>query len=93
MVALVATALYASLYEWRGGEHQPAEFSANSYLDVYDGHVNTFNHIKERHLGAYHTMMADLYAQASVTPAGHGTALGVAGVPIAELDIKGLEED
>ncbi|KAN0105563.1 hypothetical protein V8E52_010914 [Russula decolorans] len=93
MVALVATALYASLYEWRGGEHQPAEFSANSYLDVYDGHVNTFNHIKERHLGAYHTMMADLYAQASVTPAGHGTALGVAGVPIAELDIEELEED
>ncbi|KAN0109142.1 hypothetical protein V8E52_009573 [Russula decolorans] len=93
MVALVATALYASLYEWRGGEHQPAEFSANSYLDVYDGHVNTFNHIKERHLGAYHTMMADLYAQASVTPAGHGTVLGVAGVPIAELDIEELEED
>ncbi|KAN0107248.1 hypothetical protein V8E52_010357 [Russula decolorans] len=93
MVALVATALYASLYEWRGGEHQPAEFSANSYLDVYDGHVNTFNHIKERHLGAYHTMMADLYAQASVTPARHGTALGVAGVPIAELDIEELEED
>jgi hypothetical protein len=53
-----------SLYEWRNGVHQPTEFSSNSYLDVYDGRVNTFNYIWERHPGAYHSMMGDLYAQA-----------------------------
>jgi hypothetical protein len=40
------------------------EFSANAYLDVYFGHVNTLNHIAEQREGAYHVMMADIYAQA-----------------------------
>ena len=53
-----------SLYKWRGGKHVPAEFSANSYLDVYDGHVNTLNFVQMRHPGAYHSLMADLCAQA-----------------------------
>ncbi|KAN0141977.1 hypothetical protein V8E53_000439 [Lactarius tabidus] len=35
MVALVATALYAVIYEWRMGKQQIADFSTNSYLDVY----------------------------------------------------------
>ena len=53
-----------SLYEWRSGRHMPAEFSANLYLDVYDGHMNTLNFVLVRHPGAYHSLMADLYAQA-----------------------------
>ena len=40
------------------------EFSANAYLDVYLGHVNTLNHIAELQEGAYHIMMADIYTQA-----------------------------
>ncbi|KAI9433896.1 hypothetical protein H4582DRAFT_1788704, partial [Lactarius indigo] len=61
MVALVATALYATLYEWRTGEQQVTEFSANAYLDVYNGHVNTLNHIRKEREGAFHLMMADIY--------------------------------
>ncbi|KAF8256631.1 hypothetical protein EI94DRAFT_1710727 [Lactarius quietus] len=38
--------LYATIYEWRTGEQQIAEFSANAYLDVYHGHINTLNHIR-----------------------------------------------
>ncbi|KAH9166781.1 hypothetical protein EDB89DRAFT_2075508 [Lactarius sanguifluus] len=34
MVALVATAMYATLNEWRTGKSQVLEFSANTYLDV-----------------------------------------------------------
>ncbi|KAH9023986.1 hypothetical protein EDB84DRAFT_1564551 [Lactarius hengduanensis] len=45
MVALVATALYATLYEWHGGAQQISEFSANAYLDVYLVNVNTLKHI------------------------------------------------
>ncbi|KAF8257052.1 hypothetical protein EI94DRAFT_1843047 [Lactarius quietus] len=48
MVALVATALYATIYEWCTGEQQVMEFSANAYLNVYNGHVNTLNHIHDK---------------------------------------------
>jgi hypothetical protein len=56
--------LYAALYEWRTGEQQVAEFSANAYLDVYIGHVNTLKHIRDHRPGAFHLMMADIYIKA-----------------------------
>jgi hypothetical protein len=56
--------LYATLREWSTGEQQITEFSANAYLDVYNGHVNTLKHIRERREGGFHLMMADIYAQA-----------------------------
>ncbi|KAF8257046.1 hypothetical protein EI94DRAFT_1819298 [Lactarius quietus] len=65
MVVLVATALYAMIYEWHTGEQQVMEFSANLYLDVYNGHVNTLNHIRDKHPGAFHLLMADIYVRAS----------------------------
>jgi hypothetical protein len=40
------------------------EFSANGFLDVYEGHVNTLNHILEMRPDAFHIMMADIYSQA-----------------------------
>ncbi|KAH9005589.1 hypothetical protein EDB86DRAFT_2825210 [Lactarius hatsudake] len=88
MVALVATALYATLYEWRNGEQQVTEFSANIYLDVYLGHVNTLNHICVNREGVYHLMMADIFAQANIhTPGNVAVAQ-----PIADLDLEALEE-
>ena len=57
--------LYATIYEWHTGEQQIAEFSANAYLDVYFGHVNTLKHIQNNREGAFHLMMADIYWQAS----------------------------
>ena len=36
-------------------------FSTNSYLDVYRGHVNTLCEILTQQSGAYHTMMANIY--------------------------------
>ncbi|KAI9430135.1 hypothetical protein BJY52DRAFT_1232478, partial [Lactarius psammicola] len=65
MVALVATALYVTIYEWCTGEQQVTEFSANAYLDVYHGNVNTLTHIRENREGAFHLMMADIYRQAN----------------------------
>ncbi|KAH9069672.1 hypothetical protein EDB83DRAFT_2314067 [Lactarius deliciosus] len=87
MVALVATALYATLYEWRNGEQQVTEFSANTYLDVYLGHVNTLNHICANREGVYHLMMADIFSQASIH-----TPDVVVTQPIADLDLEALEE-
>ncbi|KAN0134133.1 hypothetical protein V8E53_008070 [Lactarius tabidus] len=88
MVALVATALFATLYEWRSSEQVVAEFSANSYLDVYRGHVNTLNVIRERRGNAFRSMMAEIYSRASAT-----ANIGIpSGVPVAELNIDELEE-
>ncbi|KAH9004437.1 hypothetical protein EDB86DRAFT_3071917 [Lactarius hatsudake] len=88
MVALAATALYAALYEWRTGEQQIMEFSTNSYLDVYLGHVNTLELIREKRSSAFRSMMADIYSQASTV-----TDAGVyLGAPVADLDIDDLEE-
>ena len=56
--------LYATLYEWRTGEQQVTEFSANAYLDVYQGHVNTLKHIRGERENGFHLMMADIYARA-----------------------------
>jgi len=88
MVALVATALYAALYEWRSGEQNIVEFSTTSYLDVYNGHVNTLLLIQDKRNPAFHTMMADIYAQASHQPGMVATPRGSAVAPIdlTELD-------
>ncbi|KAN0139137.1 hypothetical protein V8E53_003026 [Lactarius tabidus] len=87
MVALAATALYAVLYEWRTGEQQVAEFSANAYLDVYLGHVNTLKHIREHRAGAFHFMMADIYTKANTPATNESSSV----VPIADLDLDLLE--
>lgn len=87
MVALVATALYASIIEWRTGSQQVTEFSANTYFDVYQGHINTLRLIRDKRGNAFHRMMADIYSQASSSAAGDGAS----GAPIAQLDLECLE--
>ncbi|KAN0113977.1 hypothetical protein V8E52_007126 [Russula decolorans] len=61
MLTLVATALYAAIHKWRTGVHQPTDFSTNAYIDAYNGHVGTLNHLRAQRSGAFHVMMADLY--------------------------------
>jgi len=89
MVALVATALYATLYEWRSGDQRLAEFSANTYLDVYLGHVNTLRLVKQKKYGAFQAMMADIYSKASVRLEVQDVSPGA---PVANLDISDLDE-
>jgi len=60
----VLNQLYAAIQEWSTGQHKAVEFSANSYLDVYLGNVNTFCHIREKRPEAFHVMMHDIYLQA-----------------------------
>ena len=56
--------LYVAIKQWNTGEYKFLEFSANSFLDVYHGHVNTFKHIREKREDAFHLMMSDIYLQA-----------------------------
>ncbi|KAI9431777.1 hypothetical protein H4582DRAFT_2062380 [Lactarius indigo] len=79
--------LYATLYEWCGGEQQTAEFSANAYMDVYLANMNTLKHILNNRERAFHIMMSDIYAQASTT----GGTVMTSTLPIANLDLNELE--
>ena len=80
MVALAATAvsttilfitfanglsqLYASIHEWRTGNHHSTDFSANVHLDVYQGHIDTLTHMCEKYNNRFHIMMNDIYIRA-----------------------------
>ncbi|KAI9440230.1 hypothetical protein BJY52DRAFT_1195447 [Lactarius psammicola] len=91
MVALVATALYVSIHEWRTGSRQPVEFSTSAYFDVYKGHIDTFQLIQENQ-GKFHVMMVDIYSKASDTGDNEvsGPVLGTM-TPMTELDLENLE--
>ncbi|KAF8269151.1 hypothetical protein EI94DRAFT_1799533 [Lactarius quietus] len=88
MVALVATALYATLHEWHTGNQQVMEFSMNTYLDVYQGHINTLRLIWDGQYGAFHSMMAKIYSKASWVPKNTEDV----GAPVAVLDLSDLNE-
>ena len=50
--------------EWRTGVHHSLDFSTDRYIDIYQGHVDSFNYIRERRNGAFHLMMGSIYAEA-----------------------------
>jgi hypothetical protein len=80
MVAFVATAVssvlicptllighfqyYAALSEWRSGSLRSADFTTNTYHDVYLGHIGTMEHIQSTRTQGFHKMMADIYERA-----------------------------
>ncbi|KAH9161634.1 hypothetical protein EDB89DRAFT_2080488 [Lactarius sanguifluus] len=86
MVALVATALYASIYEWRTGIRQVVEFSTTTYFDVYRHHVDTLGFIRDGQDSAFHNMMAKIYTEASEFGNGTGTSM-------VQIDLDLLDED
>ncbi|KAN0102412.1 hypothetical protein V8E52_011970 [Russula decolorans] len=77
--------LYAAIHEWRTGVHQPTDFSTDAYIDAYNGHVGTLNHLRAQRSGAFHVMMADLYNLASAM-VGDSTAHPIAALNLDELD-------
>jgi hypothetical protein len=60
----VMNQLYAAIHEWRNGTKQDTEFYMSSVLDVYLGHVHTFEYIKNNGVGRFNTILTDIYAQA-----------------------------
>ncbi|KAN0109460.1 hypothetical protein V8E52_009254 [Russula decolorans] len=68
MVALVATAVYSAVFDWRNGKKEPVDFMTGAYLDVYDGNINTLKNMRLNHPSKYHTMMADIYAKVRCVP-------------------------
>ncbi|KAN0136175.1 hypothetical protein V8E53_006035 [Lactarius tabidus] len=48
MLALVSTAYYAALNEWRTGERKPLGFTANMYIDAYNSHINSLDKMERQ---------------------------------------------
>ncbi|KAI0833352.1 hypothetical protein BC628DRAFT_1308004, partial [Trametes gibbosa] len=69
MLALVGTALHASLNEWRSGSHKPSAFSSDSYGDAYNEHILLLQGIQLKNPRAYHVMMHRLYRHAKYVSA------------------------
>ena len=40
------------------------EFSASAFLEVYQGHIETFYHIRDNCPDSFRSMLADIYSQA-----------------------------
>jgi len=90
MVALVATGLYAALYEWRSGFHQSMDFSANAFLDVYQGHVDTLQHIQDHRASSFHIMMRDIFDRAQATDG--DVQVPIINIPVADINLDEMED-
>lgn len=92
---------YAALKEWSTGEHKHQDFTADMNLDIYKGHMTSFDQIERMKKTSYHWMMADIYSLAVyVSPSFPLILLIIISsntsqhpVPVAALDISMLELD
>ncbi|KAH9975671.1 hypothetical protein BGW80DRAFT_1457249 [Lactifluus volemus] len=87
MVALVSTAFYAALSEWRSGKSKHIDFSANTYHEVYINHLGTMASIANARNGrSFHAMMADIYERASCSEMTSEPAVNIAMINIEEME-------
>ncbi|KAH9837656.1 uncharacterized protein C8Q71DRAFT_722985 [Rhodofomes roseus] len=60
MVAAAATCVYASLREWESGYHASIKYSATSYANVFDEHMEILGTIRKDKPHNYHQIMSRL---------------------------------
>ncbi|KAI0704545.1 hypothetical protein C8Q76DRAFT_697139 [Earliella scabrosa] len=78
MLALVSTALYASIGDYRNIHYKAGEFKANLFLDVYRQNMQTLSELKAERPRNYHNLMHNLYTEVCV----------LSGAPDARLPVK-----
>ncbi|KAH9906585.1 uncharacterized protein B0H18DRAFT_1079147 [Fomitopsis serialis] len=59
-VALIATAVYASLNDWSSGEQSVSNFDGESFTNVYALHTQVLETIKKKNAKKYHVLMHGL---------------------------------
>ncbi|KIJ90601.1 hypothetical protein K443DRAFT_15078, partial [Laccaria amethystina LaAM-08-1] len=72
MAALVATAVYVALYEWRNGKKSKVKFEGNTFLAIYSHHATTLQQMKEDSPNGYHEIMAELFSRVVDTTVNDG---------------------
>lgn len=81
MIALAATAVsdgcddgllltiglqvFAALKEWETGPRIPAHFTLNVFAEVYRGHIEDLEYIKQQNELAYNSLLRRLFTMAS----------------------------
>ena len=53
--------IYAGLLEWRTGQRQQMDFSANTFASVYTSHLNILASIGRENPRGYHSLKAKLF--------------------------------
>ncbi|RPD72205.1 hypothetical protein L226DRAFT_442490, partial [Lentinus tigrinus ALCF2SS1-7] len=61
MLALVATALYASIDDYRSMHREPCDFKSNIFLDIYRQNIATLSQYKHDCPIKYHRLMHSLF--------------------------------
>ncbi|KAI0639899.1 hypothetical protein C8Q77DRAFT_1214291 [Trametes polyzona] len=65
MLALVTTALYSAIEDWKNGNAQPRDFTANNYLGAYRDIIRELSHVRETAPVKYHVLMHGLWRRIS----------------------------
>ncbi|PIL30258.1 hypothetical protein GSI_07436 [Ganoderma sinense ZZ0214-1] len=83
MLALVSTAIYASIEDYKHAPYEAGKFEVNSYLHVYKQNIAVLDDIKTGNLKAYHALLHGLYTCIvgdNARPVSKKTYLNVAGM-------------
>ncbi|PIL26403.1 hypothetical protein GSI_12164 [Ganoderma sinense ZZ0214-1] len=83
MLALVSTAIYASIEDYKHAPYEAGKFEVNSYLHVYKQNIAALDAIKTGNLEAYHALLHGLYTRivgGSARPVSKKSYLNVAGM-------------
>ncbi|RPD72983.1 hypothetical protein L226DRAFT_524415 [Lentinus tigrinus ALCF2SS1-7] len=70
MLALVATALYASIDDYRGFHREPCDFKSNIFLDIYRQNIMTLSQYKHDRPIKFHRLMHSLFRAVCSSPGG-----------------------
>ncbi|KAI0331457.1 hypothetical protein GY45DRAFT_1300919 [Cubamyces sp. BRFM 1775] len=93
MLALVSTALYASISDYEFDVFEAAEFSGDSFADVYGENIRLLDKIKSSSLKKYHTLTHRLFREIRGTPSRRVGKSSHGSDTLALLDIDGMDED
>ncbi|TFK52085.1 hypothetical protein OE88DRAFT_1699514 [Heliocybe sulcata] len=91
MMALVSTAIYASLSDWKARDKKARKFSADEYANQYEDNMSVLAGIHQRHPRAYHSTMHRLYVQASGSTMARSSQ--AKSNILALLDLAGMSEE
>lgn len=65
VLILSLTQIYAALHEWYSGNRVQADFSSNTFADVYKAHLQFLGEIQRQKPKAYRFMKATVFMRAS----------------------------
>ncbi|PIL24484.1 hypothetical protein GSI_14239 [Ganoderma sinense ZZ0214-1] len=88
MLALVSTAIFAAIDDFKHAHYDAAKFEVNLNLHVYRRNMAFLDHIKDKNIDAFHTLMHGLFKHVMGGVGGVSNNLGHG---IGYLDVDGMD--